>query len=63
MSVCLVIGWSDGSHQGAEARGRETGAGGHNPARRWLGLDDRRWLLPCHHLHPGSDQVKEDLCS
>lgn len=34
-------------------------AGPAHPPSRWrLGVDDRCWLLPCHYLYQGRDEVK-----
>lgn len=57
MSVCLVIGWRNGSHQRREVWRRQKDIWGYSSTRRPLGLDDRRWLFPRNNLHPSSDQV------
>lgn len=57
MSVGLPIGWSNVRHRQGEAGGRPEVIWGHDPAGGGLGLDDRRRLLPVHHLHPSGDQV------
>jgi len=30
----------------------------HRPSRRRLGVDDRCWMLPCHYLYQGCDEVR-----